>query len=117
MGSLAERCKAHGLLPASFFFASWSASIGRRRKTAFIATLAHQLAEHQHLNDAIASAVAANPIVFEKNLDIQMETLILAPLRKVLAHPSDVEMRGVIMIDGLDECEAEQVLRLGGHRI
>ncbi|KAJ2929878.1 hypothetical protein H1R20_g7220, partial [Candolleomyces eurysporus] len=109
MGSLAQRCKVHGLLPASFFFASWSASIGRRRKTAFIATIAHQLAEHQqHLKDAIASAVAENPIVFEKNLDVQMETLILAPLRKVVHLPNAPGLRGVIMIDGMDECEAEQ---------
>ncbi|RXW12044.1 hypothetical protein EST38_g13810 [Candolleomyces aberdarensis] len=109
MGSLADRCKVHGLLPASFFFASWSASIGRRRKTAFIATIAHQLAEHQqHLKDAIANAVAENPIVFEKNLDVQIETLILAPLRKVSRLSNAPGLRGVIMIDGMDECEAEQ---------
>ncbi|RXW11482.1 hypothetical protein EST38_g14373 [Candolleomyces aberdarensis] len=109
MGSLADHCKAHRLLPASFFFASWSASIGRRRKTAFIATIVHQLAEHQrHLKDAISNAVAKNPIVFEKNLDVQMEKLILAPLRKVSRLPNAPGLRGVIMIDGMDKCEAEQ---------
>ena len=41
MGSLADRCAADGVLGATFFFASWSASSGRRRKTAFVTTIAH----------------------------------------------------------------------------
>ncbi|RXW19596.1 hypothetical protein EST38_g6258 [Candolleomyces aberdarensis] len=109
MGSLAERCAPGGLLAATFFFASWSVSIGRRRKTAFIATIAHQLAQHQEdLNNAISDAIERNPGVFDKNLQVQMEVLVLAPLREIAGRPDRPVLRGAIIIDGLDECEAEQ---------
>ncbi|RXW23758.1 hypothetical protein EST38_g2098 [Candolleomyces aberdarensis] len=108
MGSLSERCDREGFLGASFFFSS-TGSIGRRRKTAFVMTIAYQLAQHwQVLKDAIAEAIEESPIVFKKNLHVQMETLLLAPLRKVAGDPNGSELRGVIMVDGLDECEAEQ---------
>lgn len=81
MGSLAGRCVANGVLGATFFFASWSASMGRRRKTAFITTIAHQLAEHRDdLKDAVSNAIEKNPSIFEKNLHVQMEILVLVPL-------------------------------------
>ncbi|KAJ2929182.1 hypothetical protein H1R20_g7908, partial [Candolleomyces eurysporus] len=109
MGSLAERCAPDGLLSATFFFASWSASIGRRRKTAFVTTIAHQLAEHREdLKNAISNAIENKPSIFEKNLHTQMEALILAPLREVALQPDRPRLRGAIIIDGLDECEAEQ---------
>jgi hypothetical protein len=109
MGSLAVRCAAGGLLAATFFFASWSASIGRRRKTAFITTIAHQLAQHREdLNNAISDAIERNPGIFDKNLQVQMEVLVLAPLREIAGRPDRPGLRGAIIIDGLDECEAEQ---------
>ncbi|KAJ2929190.1 hypothetical protein H1R20_g7913, partial [Candolleomyces eurysporus] len=109
MGSLADRCAEDGLLGATFFFASWSASIGRRRKTAFVTTIAHQLAWHREdLKNAISAAMEKNPDVLEKNLHVQMETLVLAPLREVVRQSKGPELRGAIIVDGLDECEAEQ---------
>ncbi|RXW19721.1 hypothetical protein EST38_g6136 [Candolleomyces aberdarensis] len=94
---------------ATFFFASWSASIGRRRKTAFVTTIAHQLAQHQKdLKNAISTAMENNPGVLEKNLHVQMETLVLAPLREVEHQSEGPGLRGAIIVDGLDECEAEQ---------
>ncbi|KAJ2929874.1 hypothetical protein H1R20_g7217, partial [Candolleomyces eurysporus] len=116
MGSLAKRCKADGVLAATFFFASWSASIGRRRKTAFIATIAHQLAQHREdLQNAISHAFEKNPGVLEKNIHVQMEILILAPLREVISRPDRPGLRGAIIIDGLDECEAEQYHNIGSR--
>ncbi|RXW18850.1 hypothetical protein EST38_g7011 [Candolleomyces aberdarensis] len=92
MGSLTERCKKNGFPVASFFFSS-TGSIGRRTKTAFVTTIAHQLTQHrQDLKDAIAAAIEADTIVFKKNLYVQMETLVLAPLREIA-----------------DECEVEKV--------
>jgi hypothetical protein len=80
MGSLAGRCAANGVLGATFFFASWSASVGRRRKTAFVTTIASQLAEYQEdLKVAISNAIEKNPSVFKKNLHVQMEILVVAP--------------------------------------
>ncbi|KAJ2935995.1 hypothetical protein H1R20_g1099, partial [Candolleomyces eurysporus] len=85
------------------------ASIGRRRKTAFVTTIAHQLARHREdLQTAISTAVEKNPDVFEKNLHVQMETLVLSPLREVVRQSNEPGLRGAIIIDGLDECEAEQ---------
>ncbi|RXW20031.1 hypothetical protein EST38_g5820 [Candolleomyces aberdarensis] len=109
MGSLAGHCAANGVLGATFFFASWSASVGRRRKTAFVTTIAHQLAQHRkELKIAISTAMENNPGVLEKNLHVQMEILVLAPLRDVVHQSEGQELRGAIIVDGLDECEAEQ---------
>ncbi|KAJ2928696.1 hypothetical protein H1R20_g8418, partial [Candolleomyces eurysporus] len=107
MGSLTERCKKNGFPVASFFFSS-TGSIGRRTKTAFVTTIAHQLAQHrQDLKDAVAAAIEADSIVFKKNLHVQMETLILEPLRAV-ADSSNGGLRGIIVVDGVDECEVER---------
>ncbi|RXW20022.1 hypothetical protein EST38_g5830 [Candolleomyces aberdarensis] len=109
MGSLADRCAKNGVLGATFFFASWSSSIGRRRKTNFITTVAYQLAQHREdLKNAISTAMEKNPGVLEKNLHVQMETLVLAPLREVVHQSEGPRLRGAIIVDGLDECEAEQ---------
>ncbi|KAJ2928723.1 hypothetical protein H1R20_g8425, partial [Candolleomyces eurysporus] len=109
MGSLSGRCKACGVLAATFFFASWSASIGRRRKTALVTTIAHQLARYDSdLRDEISKAVDANSDIFDKNLHTQMEVLILGPLQELARHPGRPSLRGAIIVDGLDECEAEQ---------
>lgn len=37
-----------------------------------------------------------------------METLILAPLREIASLSNKPGLQGAIIIDGLDECEAEQ---------
>jgi hypothetical protein len=108
MGSLADRCAVNGLLGGTFFFASWSVSTGRRRKTAFVTTIAHQLAQYRDdLMNAISTTMEKNPGIFEKNLRVQMDILVLAPLRKV-RQSDKPELRGAIIIDGLDECEAVQ---------
>ncbi|RXW18213.1 hypothetical protein EST38_g7646 [Candolleomyces aberdarensis] len=107
MGSLADTCKQDGVLVMTFFFSS-SASPDRRRKTAFVPTLAYQLAQHlPELKDPVAQAIQNNPLLFKKNLHVQMEALILTPLRQVAVES---KVLGVVLIDGLDECEAEQYL-------
>ncbi|KAJ2911414.1 hypothetical protein MD484_g9002, partial [Candolleomyces efflorescens] len=106
MGSLSVRCASNKILGATFFFASWSATPGRRRKTTFVTTIARQLAMYREdLRTAISNAIEKNPTVFEKNLHTQMEILVSAPLREVAAQPG---LQGAIIIDGVDECEAEQ---------
>ncbi|KAJ2924098.1 hypothetical protein H1R20_g13001, partial [Candolleomyces eurysporus] len=107
MGSVADTCKQDGVLAVTFFFASY-ASPDRRRKTAFIPTLAYQLAEHlPALKDPVAQAIRDKPLLFRKNLRVQMEALILTPLRQVAVES---RVPGVVLVDGLDECEAEQYL-------
>ncbi|RXW23588.1 hypothetical protein EST38_g2243 [Candolleomyces aberdarensis] len=107
MGSLIELCKDNGLPVVSFFFSS-TGSTGRHTKTAFVTTIAHQLAQHrQDLKGEIAAAIEADTIVFKKNLHVQMETLVLGPFRAVTGG-SNAVLRGVIIVDGLDECRVEQ---------
>jgi hypothetical protein len=105
MGSVADTCKQDGVLAVTFFFSSY-ASLDRRTKKLFIPTLAYQLAQHlPQLKDPVAQALRDNPLLFKKNLRVQMEALILTPLRQVEVDP---KAPGVVLIDGLDECEAEQ---------
>ncbi|RXW13696.1 hypothetical protein EST38_g12159 [Candolleomyces aberdarensis] len=105
MGSVADTCKQNGVPAVTFFFASY-ASPDRRRKTAFIPTLAYQLAEHlPALKDPVTQAIRDKPLLFKKNLRVQMEALILTPLRQVAVESN---VSGVVLVDGLDECEAEQ---------
>ncbi|KAJ2926327.1 hypothetical protein H1R20_g10781, partial [Candolleomyces eurysporus] len=107
MGSLADTCKQDGVPAVTFFFSS-SASPDRRRKTAFIPTLVYQLAEHlPALKDPVAQAIRNKPLLFRKNLRVQMETLILTPLRQATIES---KVLGVVLVDGVDECEAEQFL-------
>ncbi|KAJ2917376.1 hypothetical protein MD484_g3091, partial [Candolleomyces efflorescens] len=60
------------------------------------------------LKNAISNSIERNPTVFEKNLHTQMEVLVSAPLREVAAQTDRPRLRGAIIIDGVDECEAEQ---------
>ncbi|KAJ2919708.1 hypothetical protein MD484_g732, partial [Candolleomyces efflorescens] len=109
MGSLAETCEKEGMLVASFFFASWSTSTLRHRKTAFIPTIAHQIVQHSPaLKDALESVIEENPVVFNKTLKVQMEMLILEPLRRTRHEYDRSQWPRAILIDGVDECEAEQ---------
>ncbi|KAJ2925955.1 hypothetical protein H1R20_g11140, partial [Candolleomyces eurysporus] len=111
MGSLSKRCKSGGVLAATFFFASWSASIGRRRKTALVTTIAHQLARyHPDLREEISKVIEADSDIFDKDLHTQMEILVIGPLQKIACRPNRPDLRGAIIIDGVDECEAEQHL-------
>jgi hypothetical protein len=106
MGSLTERCKQDRFPVVSFFFSA-TGSIGRRTKTAFVATIAHQLAQgRKELKDAVAAAIEADTIIFKRKLGVQMETLVLAPLRAVAGQCS-AQSRGVIVVDGVDECGVE----------
>ncbi|KAJ2935938.1 hypothetical protein H1R20_g1152, partial [Candolleomyces eurysporus] len=105
MGSVADTCKQDGVLVVTFFFASY-ASPERRRKTAFIPTLAYQLAQRlPALKDPVSQAIRDDPLLFKKNLHVQMEALILTPLQQVTV---EWKVPGVVLIDGVDECEAEQ---------
>ncbi|KAF6755320.1 hypothetical protein DFP72DRAFT_1121794 [Ephemerocybe angulata] len=88
LGTIAERCKAEGMLAATFFFSSFSGSLARRSKT--------------HL--AIRRSQAA---ILQKRLQTQLEELILLPFRQRAptgAGPMS-QNRMAIIIDGLDECD------------
>ncbi|RXW17201.1 hypothetical protein EST38_g8651 [Candolleomyces aberdarensis] len=111
MGSVADTCQGKGTLSASFFFSSFSGSADRRSKRCFVPTLAYQLVQHDAMDqvaEQILSTVERNPAIFEQRLDVQLDQLILKPLRACRDQPQLLEWPKVILIDGLDECEADQ---------
>ncbi|RXW25491.1 hypothetical protein EST38_g329 [Candolleomyces aberdarensis] len=115
MGSLAEKCGIEGLLGASFFFSSSSPSSGRHTKTALVLTLAYQLAQnYPGLKSSISRVVEERPEVFKKTLQVQMKLLVLDPLREVGVrdHSSTTSVQKVIIVDGVDECEAGPIFNL-----
>ncbi|KAJ2919981.1 hypothetical protein MD484_g505, partial [Candolleomyces efflorescens] len=109
MGSTAETCEKKGLLACSFFFSSFSGSANRRLKKCLVATLAYQLAQHDALPDVgerILSCVERNPAVFDRQLEVQFDQLLFQPLREA-RRDTGTKPPKVILIDGLDECQAE----------
>ncbi|KAJ2927465.1 hypothetical protein H1R20_g9633, partial [Candolleomyces eurysporus] len=111
MGSVADTCQRKGILGATHFFSSFSGSANRRSKRYFVPTLAYQFVQHKTMTQVAAqilSAIEDNPVIFEQNLEVQFNQLILEPLRACRNRAPLPEWPKVILIDGLDECEADQ---------
>ncbi|KAF6751966.1 hypothetical protein DFP72DRAFT_461290 [Ephemerocybe angulata] len=110
-GSIAETCSKRGLLAGAFFFSSFSSDVSRRLKQYLIPTLAYQLVclpSFQDVAREVALAIRQDPAIFDKRLTDQLEALIIRPLRvwrRTPAESSEIVPQ-VIIIDGLDECEA-----------
>lgn len=105
--SVAVSLQERGDLGGSFFFGKGQGSRGTASH--FFSTLAVQLSrvipEFYH---HVAQAFTANEDILTKGLNQQYEVLLEEPL-KALAD----EMRYVIVVDGLDECDREtDVLKL-----
>ncbi|KAF5341779.1 hypothetical protein D9611_002107 [Ephemerocybe angulata] len=126
LGTIAERCKADGMLAATFFFSSFSSSLARRSKTHLVSTLAYQLLQHEVLDRVprirarMCQAIRRDPAILQKRLQTQIEELILLPLRHGAPTGTD-SMRSnqmAIIVDGLDECnyvEGESLLPAGSN--
>ncbi|KAJ2929487.1 hypothetical protein H1R20_g7608, partial [Candolleomyces eurysporus] len=111
MGSVADTCQGKGTLGATFFFSSFSGSADRRSKRCFVPTLAYQLVQHDamyQVAEQILSTVERNPAIFEQRLDVQLDQLILKPLRACRDRPRLLDWPKAVLVDGLDECEAHQ---------
>ena len=110
-GSVAERCANEGILAAGFFFSAFSGSLNRRSKRCFIATLAHHMSGHRTLHQferELLMAVQHQPDIFHKNLREQAECLLVGPFRAIWNECDKQSWPKVIIVDGLDEVEAEQ---------
>ncbi|KAJ2929844.1 hypothetical protein H1R20_g7227, partial [Candolleomyces eurysporus] len=110
MGSIADTCHKKGLLACGFFFSSFAGSTNRRTKRCLLATFAYQLVQHDGLRDVgerILSCVERNPAIFERQLEVQLDQLLLQPLRDGRKAPGSPTWPKVIVVDGLDECDAE----------
>jgi hypothetical protein len=110
MGSIAEECYARRWLAGSFFISAATMKVDCCSKRYLIPTLAFHLLELNipHLPAAILAAVAANPSVFDKRLDHQIEVLILDPIREVRKTVDALKWPKVVLVDGVNECAADE---------
>ncbi|TEB22938.1 hypothetical protein FA13DRAFT_1740427 [Coprinellus micaceus] len=115
-GTIADECYKRGLLAASFFFSAFSGSMDRRLSKSLISTLVYSLTRHKSivgLKEEVLSAVEDDPIIFERHLDQQLDTLILKPLRNVSGRSERRYWPAVIIVDGLDECQGSSESDIG----
>jgi hypothetical protein len=103
--ALCHKLEADGRLGGSFFFKQGHPSRGNGNK--LFVTIAYQLSlqkSHPALKNAILHAVRENPSILHRSLSVQLQSLIVEPcLQNISGHAL------VVIIDGLDECQDENV--------
>ncbi|KAJ7085034.1 hypothetical protein C8R44DRAFT_721720 [Mycena epipterygia] len=101
--SLCKRLETEGCVAASFFFKRGDASRGNAKR--FFSTIAYQLAVLlPEFKDFISRSVENDPAIVDKSLSIQLQKLIVEPWQQIIPSP-----RTSIIIDGLDECDGQDV--------
>lgn len=112
---IAQLCHpSHGVkhLAASFFFSHSATNLNRpQTKTEFVATLTHQLCiSIPEIVEYVAAALTKDPGILDRNLSMQMKALIIDPLNRSLENRDlesmEPERWWLLVVDGLDECEA-----------
>ncbi|KAF7352236.1 NACHT domain-containing protein [Mycena venus] len=115
MQTLCQRLQDAGRLGGTFFFKRGHTTRGNAK--VLFATLAYQLALNNHqLKPSISQSVVNDPSVVGRRMDVQLDKLITEPYRSLRDSAAPV-----LLIDGLDECEARavqvEILRLIGHTV
>lgn len=107
--TMSESCTKENKLAAGFFF-SYRAPETRDRKY-LIPTLAYQLLLNVGgLKPFILAAIERDPCVFDKDIESQMDGLILQPLAEAAEKGVSITSpRRVIIIDALDECSSVDI--------
>ncbi|KDR73108.1 hypothetical protein GALMADRAFT_72935, partial [Galerina marginata CBS 339.88] len=109
--TIAELCRANGILLASFFFSRSDPKRNNVRPLA--ASLAYQVAVNvPEARRLIESVVENDPAIFDQSFEAQFKALIVGPLMHI--NNSGICSRAipyVIMVDGLDECTDPNVQR------
>ncbi|KAF4613916.1 hypothetical protein D9613_008179 [Agrocybe pediades] len=105
--STIERCIERGLSLSSFFFNKSDPT--RNHARPLIATLAYQLYcafPETEVQTAMLSAIAKDPLIFNRTIQCQFTTLVVQPLKTYLSRHKFPEPQTsfLIVIDGLDEC-------------
>ncbi|KAJ7035191.1 hypothetical protein C8F04DRAFT_1233840 [Mycena alexandri] len=103
--SLCQKLESEGRLGGSFFFKRGHPSRGNAKK--LFPTIAYQLALLKNLPDltgAISQRVEDDPSILDRSLSTQLQDLILEPCQRGLGGRILV-----IIIDGLDECQGQDV--------
>ena len=99
---------SENFLLATFFFSRTTEN--RSNARAFIATIAYQVAKNlPPVATYIMEATTSDPAIFDKNIFVQLRTLLLNPLRKACAVELECgratsHWPRLFVIDGLDEC-------------
>jgi hypothetical protein len=102
---IAELAAEKKLLIGTFFFSRTSST--RNTQDKLIPSLAYQLAQSVPSTRAhIEDAIERDPAIFHKNLQTQIDTLLVEPFRS--AQTQIVPSQKLIIIDGLDECNNSQ---------
>ena len=105
--SLCKLCEAAQWLAGSFFFSRYAPASGRSNAEFLFPTIAFGLSVAiPEVGKIIDAVVASNPSIPTKALEIQLQKLILEPLQQI---SEESKQPIVIIIDGLDECEGEDV--------
>ncbi|KAF8203551.1 hypothetical protein K438DRAFT_1820375 [Mycena galopus ATCC 62051] len=101
--TLCQNLEAEGHLGATFFFKRGHSSRGHATK--LFPTIAYHLANIlPKFKTAVLMCMDNEPAVLDKSLSIQLERLVMVPLQGLIPKRTMV-----IVIDGLDECEGENV--------
>ncbi|KAJ2935783.1 hypothetical protein H1R20_g1310, partial [Candolleomyces eurysporus] len=106
--TIAERCAEDNILGAAYFISAGDPS--RNTTSTIIPTIAYQLGlKHPILQRSIASAVKHDPFIFSQSLKTQMDVLVVRPFESLRrSEEYDIStFPHAILIDGLDECQAE----------
>ncbi|RXW15781.1 hypothetical protein EST38_g10071 [Candolleomyces aberdarensis] len=107
--TIAERCSDSNILGSAFFFSAGDPT--RNNLTHIVPTIAYQLGLRQSaLRDTIVKTIENDPVIFKKNLKMQMDTLVVAPFKQLCARGElhRDTFPHAILIDGLDECSGEE---------
>jgi hypothetical protein len=101
--SLCQKLAMEGRLGASFFFKRRHPSRGNVNK--LFATIAYQLALGlPQLKHAISQIVEDDLSVLNRSISVQLQKLIIEPCQQ-----TTLPLPIIIIIDGLDECEDQQI--------
>ncbi|KAJ7882699.1 hypothetical protein B0H13DRAFT_1629357, partial [Mycena leptocephala] len=100
--SFCQRLRDGGRLGGSFFFKRGHSSRGNAKK--LFPTIAYQLALLPELKSLISQRIENDPAIVDRSLSDQLQELIVEPCQNSsLAQPVSV------VIDGLDECDGEEI--------
>jgi hypothetical protein len=104
--TIAQKFDDKGDLGATFFFKRGGGDRGHAGM--FIQTIVTQLVQKvPSFALHVQKAIEDDPSILRKALELQFETLILQPLRKMPKDPKKYS-KAVIVIDALDECDRER---------
>ncbi|KAJ7207453.1 hypothetical protein GGX14DRAFT_366076 [Mycena pura] len=102
MKTLSQRLEEAGRLGGTFFFKRGHSTRGNAK--VLFTTIALQLAVNSlQLRNRISATVEQNPTLVARSIGVQLQELILNPCEGLEDPP------WIIIIDGLDECEGENV--------